>query len=79
MSDKYDHDKTIEVFCDYRRGLRNIETGKRALADAAGIDPNIAEVFLRAMKRDNVRDIRGYERTPERLIKGREAKKKRDP
>ena len=74
MSDEYDHDKTIEVFCDYRRGLRNIETGKRALAEAAGIDPNIAEVFLRAMKRDNVRDIRGYERTPERKVIPREGK-----
>lgn len=76
--DGYDHDKTIEVFCDYKRGLRNINTGKAALAEAAGLTPDIAEVFLRAMKRDNVRDIRGYERTPERLIRGREAKKKGD-
>ena len=74
----YDHDKTIEVFCDYKRGLRNINTGKQALAEASGLTPQIAEVFLKAMKRDNVRDIRGYERTPERLIRGREAKKERD-
>jgi hypothetical protein len=75
---EYDHDKTIEVFCDYKLGLRNLKTGKAALAEAAGLTPEIAEVFLKAMKRDNVRDIRGYERTPERLIRGREAKKKRD-
>jgi hypothetical protein len=23
---EYDHDKTIEVFCDYKRGLRNLQT-----------------------------------------------------
>lgn len=74
---EYDHDKTIEVFCDYKRGLRNLKTGTAALAETAGLEPRIAEVFLRAMKRDNVRDIRGYERTPERLIRGREAKKER--
>ena len=76
--DSYDHDKTIEVFCDYKRGLRNLNTGTQALAEASGLSPDIARVFLKAMKRDNVRDIRGYERTPEQLIRGREAKKKRD-
>lgn len=75
---EYDHDKTIEVFCDYKRGLRNLKTGTQALVEAAGLEPRIAEVFLKAMKRDNVRDIRGYERSPEHLIRGREAKKKRD-
>lgn len=75
---EYDHDKTIEVFCDYKRGLRNLQTGTKALVKATGLEPRIAEVFLKAMKRDNVRDIRGYERTPEHLIRAREAKKKRD-
>lgn len=77
---EYDHDRAIEAMCDYKRGLRNFKTGTAELVEATGLSPEIAGVFLKAMKRDNVRDIRGYTREPERLIRAREeaAKRKRD-
>jgi hypothetical protein len=62
----------IEVFVDYRKGLRNKKTATAELVKKTGLEPHIAEVFLRAMKRDNVTQIRGYNNTPEQLKRGRE-------
>lgn len=55
-----DIEKTIEVFIDYRKGMRNKRTALEALIKETGLEPEVAKVFLAAMKRENVTSIRGY-------------------
>lgn len=71
-----DAQKAVEIMVDYRRGLRNLQTASLALQQVTGIDPAYGEIILRNMRRDNVTDIRGYSKEPERLKRGKEAKKK---
>lgn len=69
------HDQIIEAMVDYKRGLRNLDTGSAELARLSGLTPEIAAAFLKSMKRDNVTAIRGYSKEPERLRLGKERKK----
>jgi len=61
----------IEIFVDYRRGLRTLKTATKALEKYGFVEP-VAELLLRAMKRENVIDIRGYLNMPEKLLKGKQ-------
>ena len=66
----------VEIMVDYKRGLRNLQTASLALYQVSGIEPEYGAIILKNMKRDNVTDIRGYSKEPERLKRGKEAKKK---
>lgn len=73
------HDEIIETIVDYKKGLRNLNTGSAELSRLSGLTPEIAAVFLKNMKRDNVTGIRGYSKEPEnaRLAKERIRQQKR--
>jgi hypothetical protein len=68
--------KAVEIMVDYKRGLRNLQTASLALQQATGIEPEYGEIILKNMTRNNVTEIRGYSKEPERLKRGKEAKKK---
>jgi|TARA_B110000263_G_C14790291_1_gene277297 ribosomal protein S25 len=65
------HDDIIETIVDYKKGLRNKLTAPKILAEQMGISLGAASAFLKEMKRGNVTQIRGYEKTPEHIVKGR--------
>jgi hypothetical protein len=61
----------VEIMVDYKRGLRNIKTASAALALHTGIMPEFGEALLKSMSRNNVTQIRGYTKEPEKLKKGK--------
>jgi hypothetical protein len=65
------HNDIIETIVDYKKGLRNKNTAPKILAEQMGISIGAASAFLKEMKRGNVTQIRGYEKTPEHIVKGR--------
>tara|TARA_R110002012_G_C11645659_1_gene611011 strand:+ start:1757 stop:2023 length:267 start_codon:yes stop_codon:yes gene_type:complete len=73
MNDE-DREAAVEIMVDYRRGLRNLKTASLALHQKTGILPEFGEIILQNMKRDNVTQIRGYSKEPERMRKGKEGK-----
>tara|TARA_R110000822_G_scaffold6301_2_gene26761 strand:+ start:233 stop:478 length:246 start_codon:yes stop_codon:yes gene_type:complete len=74
MAKSETHDKLIESVVDYKKGWTSLESAANELSEAAGLTPGIAAVFLKNMKRNNVTQIRGYEKTPEHIVKGRKGK-----
>lgn len=62
----------VETLVDLRKGLRTRETATKELVRLTGLLPEYAEVLIRETAGQNVSQIRGYEKTPERLIKGRD-------
>ena len=70
-ADKIEHDAAIETMVDYKRGLRNLDTGSKVLSMQTGLDEDISALILKSMKRDNVTQIRGYSKEPERLRKSK--------
>tara|TARA_R100000742_G_C4273188_1_gene92675 strand:+ start:1329 stop:1574 length:246 start_codon:yes stop_codon:yes gene_type:complete len=64
----------IEAVCDYKKGWTNLKNASTAISQISGLSPEIAETFLKYMKRDNVTQIRGYSKEPERLLKGKRGK-----
>ncbi len=68
---KVEHDAAIETMVDYKRGLRNLDTGSKILSQQTGLDEDISAMILKSMKRNNVTQIRGYSKEPERLRKGK--------
>ena len=68
---KIEHDAAIETMVDYKRGLRNLDTGSKVLSMQTGLDKDISALILKSMKRDNVTQIRGYSKEPERLRKSK--------
>lgn len=70
MTDKLEeHDDIIEIFAEYKKGFYSKQNAIRQLGKL-GFETGVAEAMLSAMKKNNVVDIRGYVRTPERLKKG---------
>jgi|TARA_R110000796_G_scaffold49866_2_gene118471 hypothetical protein len=65
------HDAAIETMVDYKRGLRNLDTGSKILSLQTGLDEDISALILKSMKRDNVTQIRGYSKEPDRLRKSK--------
>ena len=68
---KIEHDAAIETMVDYKRGLRNLELGSKILSAQTGLDETLSAIILKSMKRDNVTQIRGYSKEPERLRKSK--------
>ena len=72
MTDKLEkHDDVIEVFTDYKKGLRTLATAT-AVMKKLGFEEGVARALLKAMRRENVIDIRGYSKQPEHLRRGTE-------
>jgi hypothetical protein len=72
MTDRLEkHDDVIEVFTDYKKGLRTLATAT-AVLKKLGFEEGVARALLRAMRRENVIDIRGYSKQPEHLRRGTE-------
>jgi hypothetical protein len=73
MDDRLEeHDDIIEIIVDYKMGFYSKRNAIRQLGKL-GFEPGISEAMLSAMKKDNVVDIRGYVKTPERLKRGHDA------
>ena len=64
----------IEAVCDYKKGWTNLENATKEIAEHTKLDTAIAAAFLKAMKRNNFTQIRGYSKEPERLLKGKQGK-----
>ena len=76
MTDKLEkHDDVIEVFTDYKTGMRTLATATAEMKKL-GFEEGVARALLKAMKRDNVIDIRGYSKQPPNLVKATEVRKR---
>jgi hypothetical protein len=72
MTDKLEeHDDIIEVFIDYKKGLR---TRKTAVAEMIrlGFEEGVAQAMLSAMRKHGVADIRNGSNRPQHLTDGLE-------
>ena len=67
-------DALIEAVCDYKKGWTNLKSASNQVSDLSWLTPEIAGAFLKHMKRNNVTQIRGYSKEPERLLKGKKGK-----
>ncbi len=74
MANSKTKEELIEAVCDYKKGWTNLENATKEISNLSGLDTSIATAFLKAMKRNNVTQIRGYSKGPERLLKGKEGK-----
>lgn len=74
MVDTRSKENFIEAVCDYKKGWTNLKNASEEVAKYSGLTPEIAATFLKSMKRNNVTQIRGYSKEPERLRKGKEGK-----
>lgn len=72
MVDPKTHEEIIETIVDYKKGMRNLQTGSAELSRLSGLSPEIAACLLKSMKRNNVTQIRGYSKERPEAI---EAKK----
>ena len=70
------HDEVIEVFTDYKTGMRTLATATAAMKKL-GFEEGVARALLKSMKRENVIDIRGYSKEIPRLAEGRKRWKER--
>ena len=72
MTDKLEkHDDVIEVFTDYKTGMRTLATAT-AVLKKLGFEEGVARAMLKSMRRENVIDIRGYSKQPDHLRRGTE-------
>ena len=74
MAKSKTQEQFIEVVCDYKKGWTNLRNASAAITEVTGLSPEIAQTFLKYMKRNNVTQIRGYSKEPERLLKGKKGK-----
>lgn len=56
-------DKMMEISWEYCQGLYNLEQAVDKMACLTGLDPDIAEVFLRGLNRDNIVRVDFSEKT----------------
>ena len=69
MTDKLEeHDDIIGVFKDYRYGLGTLKTATAEMV-RMGFTVDVAQAMLKAMKKENIVDIRGYSKQPPHLLK----------
>ena len=72
MADAKTSNKLMEAVVDYKKGLRNLKTGSAEIARLSGLTPEIAAIFLKEMKRENLHSIRGYDASTPQVIAMRE-------
>lgn len=67
MTDKLEeHDDIIEIFTDYKSGFYSKQNAIRQLKKL-GFEEGVAEAMLAAMKKNNIVEIRGYDKRPPHL------------
>jgi hypothetical protein len=64
-------DQMMEISWEYKQGLRNLEEAVDKMCCVTGLDPDVAEVFLRGLNRDNIVRVDFNEKTRN----GREARR----
>lgn len=74
MAKSKTQEQLIEAVCDYKKGWTNLENTSKKLLELSDLNPDVAAAFLKEMKRNNVTQIRGYSKEPERLLKGKKGK-----
>jgi hypothetical protein len=60
-----------EIMVEYRRGIQNLAGAMGRMSKITGLPPEICKVMLSGLSRNNIIDIRGYNRTPQRLVDGK--------
>tara|TARA_R110000868_G_scaffold198328_3_gene444653 strand:+ start:1938 stop:2225 length:288 start_codon:yes stop_codon:yes gene_type:complete len=71
MTDKLEeHDDIIEVFIDYKKGLRTLKTATAEMV-RLGFSADVAYAMLKSMKKHNVIDIRNKSYQPTQLTEGK--------
>jgi len=53
-SGEIENDAATETMIDYKRGLKDLDTGSKLLSLQTGLDEGVAAMILESMKRDNV-------------------------
>ena len=48
----------IRFVKDYKQGSTNLETASHLVSDISGLMPEVAQAFLKHMKRDNVIELK---------------------
>lgn len=72
MTDKLEeHDDIIEVFIDYRKGLRTVHTATAEMVKL-GFEEGVARALLSSMRKHNISDIRNGCNRPQYLTDGLE-------
>lgn len=72
MTDKLEeHDDIIEVFIDYKKGLRTLKTATAEMVKM-GFEEGVARAMLTAMRKHNVTDIRNGSNRPPHLTEALE-------
>lgn len=72
MTDKLEeHDEIIEVFIDYKKGLRTQKTATAEMMKL-GFEEGVARAMLSAMRKHGIIDIRNGSNRPQHLTDGLE-------
>ena len=58
-SGEIENDAATETMIDYKRGLKNLDTGSKLLSSQTGLDAGLSAMILKSMKRDNVIQSQG--------------------
>jgi hypothetical protein len=45
------HDEIIETMCDFKKGLRTLDSGSKVLAEQTGLTDDVARALLKGMKK----------------------------
>ena len=72
MAKSKTQEQFIEAVCDYKKGWTNLKNASAAITEVTGLSPEIAQTFLKYMKRNNVTQIRGYSKRARKIIKRKE-------
>jgi hypothetical protein len=56
-----------EIMVEYRRGIQNLAGAMGSMAKVTGLPPEICKVMLSGLSRNNIIDIRGYNKVPKQF------------
>jgi len=59
--------EVTEIMVEYRRGIQNLAGAMRRMAKVTGLPPDICKVMLSGLSRNNIIDIRGYNKVPKQF------------
>jgi len=69
----------VELMVEYKKGWANLENTVRDMGKLTGLTPEVCKALLRSIKRNNVTQIRGYSKEPQRLLEAKARKRKQEP
>jgi hypothetical protein len=56
-----------EIMVEYRRGIQNLAGAMGRMSKITGLPPEICKVMLSGLSRNNIIDIRGYNKVPKQF------------